>query len=280
LVSVIIPTCNRAPFLSDAIQSVLKQTYRDFELIVVDDGSTDNSREIVAAFGARVRYFFQENKGVSAARNAGIRAAQGAFLAFLDSDDLWHKKKLAVQIESMQSDPLVKICYTNEIWLRNGTHLNQKKKHQKFSGWIFEPMLPLCLISASSILLAREVLDRVGVFDENLPVCEDYDLWLRLALSYPITFIDQPLITKRGGHPDQLSQKYWGMDRFRVQVLERLLAHPDLKPEQHAAVISEIRNKARILILGATKNSNQEVREFYRKLLAKYENLKELKGNI
>jgi len=278
LVSVIIPTWNRASFVSEAIQSVLKQTCHDFELIVIDDGSTDNTREMVAKYGSRVRYFYQENQGVSAARNAGIRLAQGEYLAFLDSDDLWHKRKLAVQLEVLQTDPSVKICYTNEIWRRNGKHLNQKKKHQKYSGWIFEPMLPLCLISASSILLAREVLDQVGVFDENLPVCEDYDLWLRLALRYPITFIDQPLIIKQGGHPHQLSQKYWGMDRFRVQVLERLLAHPDLKPAQKSAVIAEIKYKARILVLGATKNDNPDVRDFYSKLLEKYENLSEPEG--
>lgn len=280
MVSVIIPTWNRASFVSEAIQSVLKQTRHDFELIVVDDGSTDNTREVVAKYGSRVRYIYQANQGVSAARNTGIRLAQGEYLAFLDSDDLWQKRKLAVQLEAMQAEPSVKICYTNEIWRRDGKHLNQKKKHQKYSGWIFEPMLPLCLISASSILLAREVFDEVGVFDENLPVCEDYDLWLRLAMRYPITFVDQPLIIKRGGHENQLSQKYWGMDRFRVQVLERLLVHPHLKPEQRAAVIAEIKYKARILVLGAIKNENPEVRDFYSKLLEKYENLSEIKGQI
>lgn len=270
----IIPTCNRAHFLPETIQSVLKQTYRNYELIVVDDGSTDETSEIVSAFGSQVHYLHQKNRGVSAARNTGIRAARGDFLAFLDSDDLWKKRKLAIQMELMQSDPSVKICYTNEIWLRNGKHLNQKKKHRKFSGWIFEKMLPLCLISASSILLKREVLDRVGWFDENLPVCEDYDLWLRMGLHYPITFIDHPLIIKQGGHADQLSHKYWGMDRFRIKVLEQLLSQPALKPEQRIAVIEEINYKAQILVQGAIKRKNEAVRQYYSKILAKYEGLK------
>lgn len=270
LVSVIIPTCNRAQFLSEAIKSVLKQTFRDLELIVVDDGSQDETRLIVQEFASKVRYFYQENKGVSAARNVGIRAARGQYVAFLDSDDLWKKRKLEIQMNYLQGDSSTNVCYTNEIWLKNGEHLNQKKKHQKFSGWILEKMLALCLISASSIIIHHAVFKQVGVFDEKLPVCEDYDLWLRIGARYPVTFIDKPLITKRGGHPDQLSHAYWGMDRFRVIALEKLLKNPDLKTAQRPAVIDELQHKCYVLASGATKRGKTDQAAFYQNIADKY----------
>lgn len=237
----------------------------------MDDGSDDATGEIVRATAPEARYIYQENKGVSAARNQGIKIAQGEFLAFLDSDDLWKKRKLEIQMEFMQSNPDIRVCYTNEIWHKNGKHLNQKKKHQKFSGWIFEKMLPLCLISASSVVIHRDVFETVGVFDETLTVCEDYDLWLRINLRYPVTFIDKPLIIKQGGHPDQLSQKYWGMDRYRVQSLQKLLRNPDLRAEQRPAVISMLHEKCSVLVQGFLKRGKAEEATYYQNLIEKYQ---------
>ncbi|MCI0512455.1 glycosyltransferase [candidate division KSB1 bacterium] len=270
LVSIIIPTFDRAPLLADAIRSVLKQTFQDFELIIVDDGSTDETSLIVSQIAPRARYFYQSRQGVSAARNTGIRQAQGRYLAFLDSDDLWRKKKLEIQLAAIQQDASIQICYTNEIWLRNGQHLNQKKKHQKYSGWILEQLLPLCIISPSSVLIAREVLETVGLFDESLIVCEDYDLWLRIGVRYPIHFIDQPLIYKRGGHADQLSQQHWGIDRFRVQALEKLWHDPALKPAQRPAVLAMLQKKCQILAQGAHKRGHSDLARHYFTLAEKY----------
>jgi len=227
LVSVIIPTYQRPEFTQEAIESVKAQTFQDFELIVVED----------------------DGRGVSATRNRGAAQAKGKYLAFLDSDDLWDKRKLEKQLQYFQEHPEFKICYTNEKWLRNGQHLNQLKKHQKYHGWIFEHCLPLCIISASSIIMERGVFEELGGFDESLPVCEDYDLWLRMSLKYPIAFLDEPLIIKRGGHADQLSKKYWGMDRFRIRALEKLLKM-ELEPDKRALVLAELEKKYSILLSG------------------------------
>jgi len=134
LVSVIIPTFNRAWILEEAVDSVLSQEFQDFELIVVDDGSTDNTWDILNGYQENVILVRQENKGVSAARNRGIGLASGELIAFLDSDDLWLPKKLSAQVEFFNSNPDALICQTEEIWIRNGVRVNPKKKHKKPSG--------------------------------------------------------------------------------------------------------------------------------------------------
>jgi len=230
-VSVIIPTHNRPKFTEEAIASVRAQTYRDFEIIDIEDA---------------------KGRGPAWARNQGVTKARGKYIAFLDSDDLWDKKKLQKQIEFLHNNPGFKICYTNEKWVRGGEHLNQMKKHQKYHGWIFEKCLSLCIISASSILMEREVFYGLGGFDESLPVCEDYDLWLRMALKYPIAFLDERLIVKRGGHSDQLSKAYWGMDRFRIRALQKLL-HMNISHEQEKLVMDELKKKYEVLIAGSWK---------------------------
>ncbi len=276
MISVIIPTFNRAVFLKEAISSVLEQDYfrpsgpdRSFELLVVDDGSEDNTREVIESFAGRAILLGQPHRGVSAARNLGLRAARGDFIAFLDSDDLWREEKTGVQMGYLKAFPAAKVCYTEEIWMRRGKHLNPRRKHQKPSGWIFDRVLPLCLLSLSSCLFRREVFAEVGVFDEELPVCEDYDLGIRLAHMYPIHLIPRPLIIKRGGHPDQLSHRYWGMDRFRVQALEKALRLA-LAPDQKKLVKEELVRKCRILVRGFVRHGNRAEAERYRALLEEY----------
>lgn len=262
-VSVIIPTFNRAHLVTEAVDSVLCQSYTDFELLVVDDGSTDDTVDRLAGYEGRIRLYRQKNRGPSAARNAGIRHAQGQYICFLDSDDLWLKDKLRAQMDLVAQNLQVKVCYTEEVWIRRGVRVNPKKKHRKYSGWILEKMLPLCLVSPSSVLIAREVFDRVGLFDESLPACEDYDLWLRIGLHYPIVLIDQPLIIKRGGHADQLSRKLWGLDRYRVRALQKLLAHEDLDEHIRAAAIACLQEKCRIVANGCLKRGKRtEAQEF------------------
>lgn len=270
MISVIIPTYNRAAFLREAIASVLAQdilrrpdSQPEVEVLVIDDGSADATREVALSFGEIVRYHRLPHRGVSVARNVGLRLAQGDYIAFLDSDDLWHREKLAVQMSFLNAFPEAMLCCTEEIWMRNGLRLNPQRKHQKFSGWIFDKVLPLCLLSLSSCLFRRRVFEEVGNFDESFPVCEDYEFGIRLAWRYPIHLIRRPLVIKRGGHPDQLSRQYWGMDRFRVKALEKALTLP-LEPWQRRLVEAEIVKKCRILVKGFERRKNWVEAEKYR----------------
>lgn len=255
-VSIIIPTLNRRDFVREAIASVLAQTYKNFEVIVVDDGSDDDTHEVVEEFSSAcpvVQYVFQANHGVSAARNYGVALSSGRFLAFLDSDDVWQPAKLESQIGFFAAHPEAAICQTEEIWLRNGERVNPRHKHRKASGDIFARSLELCLVSPSAVMLRRTLFDQMGGFDPDLPACEDYDLWLRIAALMPIHLIDTPLVIKRGGHPDQLSRRFWGMDRFRVVALHKLLDSGVLSDEQRRMSLAVLRKKCVILVEGAKK---------------------------
>ncbi len=252
-VSVIIPTFNRLNFLQEAVTSVIKQTYSDFELIIVDDGSTDGTLDFFQTYPEKpLRFITQNHQGVSSARNTGIKAAHGEWLAFLDSDDLWEPKKLEVQMDYLKKNPDVRMCQTEEMWIRNGVRVNPMKKHQKHSGWIFGHCVPLCIVSPSAVMIHREVFDRCGLFDETLPACEDYDLWLRVSLNYPIVTLPEKLVVKRGGHDDQLSRQ-WGLDRYRIVALKKILKNPLLTLEQKKLVEESIAFRSRIVEEGARK---------------------------
>jgi glycosyltransferase involved in cell wall biosynthesis len=252
-ISVIIPVYNRPVFVQEAIQSVLDQTYSNVEIIVVNDGSTDNTPFVLQSFGDQIRLIHQENKGVSAARNTGIKHSNSKWIAFLDSDDIWLPDKLRLQMKFFEDHPDARICQTEEIWIKNNKRLYPKKKHKKRSGMIFEHCLPLCIVSPSAVMIHREMFDFVGMFDESLPACEDYDLWLRISCQYPIYLLDQPLITKRGGHDDQLSQAI-RLDRFRIQALVKLLKSGVLTNEQTRLATNELERKCRIYQKGCIKH--------------------------
>lgn len=275
MLSVIIPTYNRSLFLKEAIQSAVEQDFFlshpgfSYEIVVIDDGSADSTEQIVSSFGKRVKYHCQEHKGVSAARNRGLDLARGDFIAFLDSDDLWEKEKIGVQMSFMKAFPKAKVCYTDEIWIKKGICVNPKRKHQKYSGWIFDKVLPLCLITLSSALFRHDVFEDIGKFDENLPACEDYDFGIRLAQKYPVYFLPRALIVKRGGHADQLSRKHWGMDRFRIQALEKALLL-DLSADQERLVKKEIVKKCRILVKGFKKRKKESKAKKYLSLIEKH----------
>ena len=268
LVSVIIPTFNRAYCLGESIQSVLIQ--KGYELIVVNDGSTDNTDQILSHFPAIKVIKYTGNRGVSFARNKGLEKAKGSLICFLDSDDLWEQGKLEAQVEWMRDHPECKAVYTDEIWIRNGVRVNPMNKHKKYSGDIFRQCLPLCIVSPSSVMLRKSVLDEVGGFDETMPVCEDYDLWLRIAARYPFKFLKEKLIVKRGGHEDQLSRKFWGMDRWRVYSLEKLLRGNELKTEQREWVTEMLIEKCNILIQGFEKRGKTEEAETYKDMVSTY----------
>jgi glycosyltransferase involved in cell wall biosynthesis len=253
LISVVLPTFNRCRLLGRALDSVLAQTYRNLELIVVDDGSTDDTALLLSAYARdRLRVIRQPNRGVSAARNAGMRQASGQWIALLDSDDYWLPQKLERQLDFFKNNPTQVICQTEEIWIRNGVRVNPKKRHQKFSGWIFEKCLPLCLISPSAVMLRASLLEQVGFFDENLPACEDYDLWLRVTSRYPVGLIKEPLIVKCGGHADQLSRRP-ELDKYRIQALGKILDRGGLSPAQQAAARAVLVEKCLIYAGGCRK---------------------------
>jgi glycosyltransferase involved in cell wall biosynthesis len=271
-VSVIIPTYNRASVLGRAIDSVLNQELPAMEIIIIDDGSSDDSRSLIAEKYSHCHYFRQENQGISCARNSGIKLAKGQWIAFLDSDDEWLPAKLANQIGALRKNQQYRICHCNEIWVRNGRRVNPGRKHEKSGGQIFAKCLPLCVISPSSVLIHRTIFSHYGIFDQSLPVCEDYDMWLRICAYQPVLYLSQPQIIKYGGHSDQLSRRYNGMDRFRIRALEKIIADPNLSAEKREAAVKVLLQKTAIYINGARKRGKTAEVEQFSKIIKKYKN--------
>lgn len=271
-VSVIIPTLNRINTLQRAIDSVIAQSFKSIEIIVVDNGSSDGSVNMLKKNYPTVKLIHEHKSGVSASRNKGIMYAKNTWIAFLDSDDAWDQKKLEKQINLLHnSHDKYRLIHTNEIWIRNGKKINQMKKHQKFGGYIFNKCLALCCISPSSVLIDRSIFDDMGLFNENLPVCEDYDMWLRICSKEAVLFIDEKLTFKYGGHKDQLSKSYWGMDRFRVNSIENLILNYDLNTDQKNKSMATLIKKLKIIINGAKKRNNSSVISEYTKKLKYWE---------
>jgi len=252
--------------VGEAIESVLAQSYQAWELIVVDDGSNDGTSEHLAQYGAILRSVSRQRSGVAAARNYGVGIARGRYVAFLDSDDLWMAKKLAIQMALMEQHPEVQICQTEEIWVRRGVRLNPKAKHAKPSGDIFRRSLDLCLVSPSTVMMTKQLFNQFDGFDESFPVCEDYDLWLRIGVDHPVPLIPMPLVVKRGGHKDQLSHSIWGMDRYRVQSLRKLLGN-GLSDEKREWVIEALKRKISVLCKGARKRGKEYEASTYEGIL-------------
>lgn len=258
-VDVILPTYNRGHILERAIQSVLKQTYSAFNLYVIDDGSTDNTSEILNKYTGRPNVFslYQENRGVSAARNLGIKSSYSPWIAFLDSDDEWLPHKLEVQMDLIKKNPLMSFFHSNEMWIRNGTRVNSPKRFDKSNHEIFKRSLETCLISPSTVIMKRDLLEKKGYFDEEMIICEDYDLWLKILSTEVIMHCEEYLIKKYGGHEDQLSTRFPAMDFWRLHSLERL-AHQNISPDKKELVIREINKKAPILLQGLLKHEKLE----------------------
>jgi len=277
-ISVIIPTFNRAEKTARAISSVLYQRFTDYEIIVVDDGSTDKTARVLHPFKNHIRYVTHKaNEGVSAARNTGITVSKSPLIAFLDSDDYWLPDKLAVQKTFFDKNPNTMICQTDETWIRNGKRVNPGKRHSKPTGDVFKPSLALCLVSPSAVMLKRELLEKVGIFDVGLPACEDYDLWLRIACRYPVFLIPQRLVIKEGGHPDQLSARYKGMDRFRIKSMVKLLHESPLSKWQKKATIQELSQKCRIYGTGCLKRGKKTEGAYYLELPSTFETIQDQK---
>ena len=263
-VSVIIPTFNRAHKIARAVASVLYQTFTDYEVLVVDDGSEDATSEVLQLFRSRVKCIHHsKNLGVSAARNTGITESHSPLIAFLDSDDYWLPGKLAAQVSFFSEHPEAVACQTEELWIRRGVRVNPMKKHLKPSGEIFVPSLKLCVVSPSAVVIKRTVLEEVGVFDEDFPVCEDYDLWLRIARKHPIWLIPEYFVIKEGGAPDQLSHRIKGMDRYRIKAIARLVGSGCLNDQQTEAALKELRFKCRVYGNGCLRRGRKKEGEYY-----------------
>ena len=263
-ISVIIPTYNRCDLLKRAINSVIKQTITPKEIIIVDNGSTDQTYQMVSSLFPEINYFIEKKRGVSAARNKGILESKSKWIAFLDSDDAWKPTKLEKQMEfSIFNQDKYRIIHTDETWYRNKKFLNQLKKHKKSGGNIFKNSLQLCCISPSSVVLKKQIFEEYGLFDENLEVCEDYDMWIRITSKEEVGFLDSPLVSKYGGHSDQLSKKFWGMDRFRIKSLEKNLKNEYFSKSQKINVLDTLLEKLTIVSDGALKRGNKEMFEKY-----------------
>ena len=254
-ISVIIPTFNRKKTLGRAIQSVSNQSLSPFEILIIDDGSNDGTKEWVKESPQDIKYIYQNNQGVSSARNKGIKYAYGDWIAFLDSDDEWLPNKLYEQVKAIGSNPEIKFFHTNEIWIRNGLRVNQMKKHKKYGGYIFEKCLDMCKVSPSSVLIKKEIFDDVGAFDNSLRVCEDYDLWLRITSKYPVVFLDIPFIYKYGGHAGQLSKVNDGIESYRIQSLEKIIKSGILSSQQRIIAVNTLVNKMKIYAKGLEKRN-------------------------
>jgi glycosyltransferase involved in cell wall biosynthesis len=266
-VSVIIPTLNRASKVARAISSVLSQTISDYEIIVVDDGSTDRTSSALTSFGSHIRVMTHPQQlGVSAARNTGVKSTTSPFIAFLDSDDYWLPEKLAVQLSFFLEHPEAVACQTQEKWIRNGLAVNPKRKHLKPSGDIFSQSLKLCLVSPSAVMLKRSLLEEVGLFDETFPWCEDYDLWLRVTSRYPVHLIDQMLVVKEGGASDQLSRNHPGMDAYRIKAIRKMIEGGLLNDSQLALALQELSVKCSIYGKGCIKRGKRSEGEHYLRL--------------
>ena len=252
MITVVIPVYNRPELVKRAILSVMEQSLKADEIIVIDDGSTDDTCEVLKDFDA-IKVITQKNGGVSKARNRGIKEAKHAWIAFLDSDDVWHKDKLKIQSAFHKQNPHILFSHTQEAWIRDDKVIKQKKQHQKPKGFCFNENLNFCKIAPSTVMMHKSIFEKVGYFDESLEVCEDYDLWLRVLKTYEVGLVDEVLTTKYAGH-EQLSFKYHSMDKFRIEAL--------LKHKEEVIVKQEIEKKLELLVKGAIKHQNSELIAF------------------
>ncbi|HCU23455.1 MAG TPA: glycosyl transferase [Deltaproteobacteria bacterium] len=266
-VAVVIPTYNRLECLREALISVVSQTFAPEQVIVVDDGSTDGTWEwLQNQTEFPVQALRQARRGPAAARNRGVAASSSRYVAFLDSDDYWLPTKLAMQLDFLSKNSEIRFCQSEEIWIRHGIRVNPMKKHAKPSGEVFAACLERCLISPSAVMMEKTFFEELGGFDESFPVCEDYELWLRASLRSPFQTLSAALTVKRGGHADQLSRAHWGMDRFRVRALEKLLRSETLNQEQRALAQAVLRNKLGILAQGFAKRQPEAANPYLEKL--------------
>ncbi|MDD4294806.1 MAG: glycosyltransferase family A protein [Candidatus Omnitrophica bacterium] len=272
--SIIIPAYNRQKYLKIAVESVLAQSFNDYELIIIDDASNDNTESYIKNISTihhSINYIKNpKNLGISKSRNVGLKNAKGEFICFLDSDDRFRHDKLQITYNYIKEKTDIKIFHTKELWFKNGQYLEPKVYHENPNGYIFKNTVKLCCISPSTAAIHKSIFSDIGIFDENLPVCEDYDLWLRITARYSVALIPLYLTIKQGGLPDQMSQKFSCMDKFRIYALEKILASNTLNPDNYKIAVNELIKKCEIYIKGASKHNNYSDLDKYTKIITKY----------
>jgi glycosyltransferase involved in cell wall biosynthesis len=270
VVSVIIPTYNRLPKLQEAVGSVQTQSYKDYEIIVVDDGSTDGTAQWLE--GHDIRFVILSHTGFPGlVRNRGAEIARGEYLCFLDSDDLWKEHKLERQMALFKGSPDAVICHTREVWQRGGKVISQTNQKHKREGYIFPDALKKCIIGPSTVMIKRSLFFQIGAFRENLEIAEDYELWLRVTARHDVGYIDEPLVDKRAGHAEQLSEKYGHIELFRIWALLLNIIQGSFDPEQLRLACRQLERKCRIYAFGCKKRGKRYEALFYSDLAAQVE---------
>ena len=280
LVSVIIPAYNRAPLLKEAVRSVLAQSFRDIEIIIADDGSTDGTpsmlreleeKSLSAPEGPPLRLLRQDHRGMAGqVRNFAVQAASGRYLAFLDSDDLWLPEKLSRQLPFFGKPPGLRLVHTRELWLRQGRVISQKgQRHRRF-GDVFGDALEKCILGPSTVVLERSLFDEIGGFREDLEVAEDYELGLRITALHEIGYVDEPLTVKRAGEWPQLSKKYDHIEDFRIKALQPLIDQDRLPFSRRMPARRVLSRKCGVYARGCRKRGRSEEALRYEALAAAY----------
>jgi glycosyltransferase involved in cell wall biosynthesis len=227
LVSVIIPSYNCGRFVRAAVDSVLAQSFRDLEVLVVDDGSTDNTRQVLAGYGPPVRYLYQANAGVSAARNHGIGESRGQYVAFLDADDMWAPDKLERQLKALNTVPGVGLCYSAHLVVDEAMRPLRVHRSNRRASALEDLLFHGNVVGTpSTTLLYQELLKRVGGFDRELSQCADWDMWVRLARHTEFLYLDEPLVTYRQ-HGHNMSRNVPLLESDSLRVLEKGFNDPD-----------------------------------------------------
>lgn len=290
-VSVIVPTFNKKEQVREALQSVLDQKFQDIEILIADDGSTDGTplalfkelgaqpeaidvlakmgnnsiRPFTHAFqcgGITVQYHYGINRGLSTARNRGIKSARGEYIAFLEPDDFWAPHHLSELISHLKRNREVKVCRVSERLIREGKSRAPKHPANRTTGWLFEASLDSSLMSISTVICHRSCFSICGCFDENMPACEEYDLWIRISSHFPIGFLDCNSVTRRTPRPAD-SIRAWNWDRFRVYALEKAFQSGHITPEQRYLVAQSIVLKCERLVEGFKRQKSDERSNFY-----------------
>ncbi len=283
LISAIIPVYNRPGHIREAIQSVLVQTWRPLELIVGDDGSTDQTRQEVQkavenfrSADVRGKILDLKHSGFpGAVRNRCVEEASGEYLAFLDSDDLWLPRKLEKQIALFLEEPELQLVHTREEWNRSGKIISQSKLRHKRGGDVFMDALKKCIIGPSTVMIRRDFYQETGGFRDDLEIAEDYEYWLRLTAVTEVRFLDDPLTVKRAGHNDQLSEKYGHIEKFRLEGLKSLVDSEYFHDWHAVEAAAELSRKCLVYGRGCMKRGKTSEGQEYLDLAGYYEVLAE-----
>ena len=285
IVSVVIPVYNRENLLKEAVKSVIEQNFTDFELIIADDHSEDDIKRAVETISLieniRLKFLrLQKHSGMPGfVRNCGCKIAEGSYIAFLDSDDLWLPDKLEKQIAlaagSMDSSNVgssaqnkISICHTREIWQRGDKVVSQSSQRYKREGDIFEDALVKCIMGPSTVMMERALFEKHGGFREDIEIAEDYELWLRITDDVPVAYIDEPLVIKRAGDWEQLSEKYGQIEIFRINALKELVEKSFFKQRRMELAKKVLSEKSRIYAAGCRKRGKEKEALFYEGIAA------------